>query len=143
MASFLAVGRGPAPVLGEEQGEATAGRPQVVGRGVDGEELRIGGDPVVERADERFEERHAPDRLVQRDLGHGYGTSRMSPGGPRWCGSTRRRVRPTSAGTRRWRNSITAPAKMSFWSPATMWAAPAMLTYSAPGHSARNCAAPS
>jgi hypothetical protein len=39
-------------------------------------------------------------------------------------------------------SSTTAPPKMSFRSPATMWPAPVTLTYSALGHSSRKLWAP-
>src|SRR6476660_1506774 len=66
MAALVVVGRGTAPVLGEEQGQAVAGAAQVRRLGVERQEDVVARHPRVERIDKPLEERHPADRVVQR-----------------------------------------------------------------------------
>jgi hypothetical protein len=64
-----------APVLGEEQGQASAGRSQVHRIRVEGEEHGVGRDPGIEPVDEGLEEGHAADGVVEGWIGHGCESS--------------------------------------------------------------------
>src|SRR6185503_21354543 len=88
------------PILREEQGQVAGGGLEVLG--VERPQDRIARDAVVEPGDEPFEERHAPDRVVERSLGpHGgavYGRDipdRLTPA----SGTRPRRSRPPTRTT--------------------------------------------
>ncbi len=68
VAPFGAVVGWPTPILGEEERESPARRRQIGGLGVQAEQRGVGGDTLVEPVDQRLEEGHATDGVVQRSL---------------------------------------------------------------------------
>ena len=84
VAALVVVGARAAPVLGQEQGQATLGRREVRLR-VERPQDRIVGDAGVEPADEVLEEGHPAGAVVQADgrrqgrVGHGGEDSRDGP----------------------------------------------------------------
>ena len=66
MSTLFRVGRWPAPVLGEEEAQPLPRRTEVIGIGIARQQEGVALDPVRERIHEPGEERHPPDRGVQR-----------------------------------------------------------------------------
>ena len=68
VAALLLIRRRPAPVLREEQRQLVTRGTELLGLRVQREQRGIALHTVVEPVDERLEERHAADRVVERDL---------------------------------------------------------------------------
>jgi hypothetical protein len=81
----------PTPVLGQEQRQAALGRAQILLR-VQGAKDVIGGDAAVEARDQRFEEGHAADAVIEGGLlDHaGKDTSDEPGAGSTWIDGVRR-----------------------------------------------------
>ena len=66
--ALLVIGRRPSPVLGQEERQLVARGSQILRLRIQREQRGISLHTVVEAVDQRLEERHAADRVVERDL---------------------------------------------------------------------------